>query len=135
MRGLKSRTFLALLAAVSVAALALAACGDEDDDSVKSELQAAREAMNQMIERAEQGEVEEAEQTFEAIHDALHRIDSEVRDIDVSQAQELSGIVIDVEEELAGQRDASRLVELAREMLQQIERAAEILGLGPLGDE
>ena len=135
MRGLKSRTFPALLAAVSVAALALAACGDEDDDSVKSELQAAHDAMSQMIERAEQGEVEEAEQTFEAIHDALHRIDSEVRDIDVSQAQELSGIVIDVEEELAGQRDASRLVELAREMLQQIERAAEILGLGPLGDE
>ena len=135
MRGLKSRTFLALLAAVSVAALALAACGDEDDDSVKSELQAAREAMNQMIERAEQGDVEEAEQTFEAIHDALHRIDSEVRDIDVSQAQELSGIVIDVEEELAGQRDASRLVELAREMLQQIERAAETLGLGPLGGQ
>jgi len=134
-RGLKSRTFLALLAAVSVAALALAACGDEDDDSVKSELQAAREAMNQMIERAEQGDVEEAEQTFEAIHDALHRIDSEVRDIDVSQAQELSGIVIDVEEELAGQRDASRLVELAREMLQQIERAAETLGLGPLGGQ
>ena len=135
MRGLKSRTFPALLAAVSVAVLALAACGDEDDDSVKSELQAAHDAMSQMIERAEQGEVEEAEQTFEAIHDALHRIDSEVRDIDVSQAQELSGIVIDVEEELAGQRDASRLVELAREMLQQIERAAEILGLGPLGDE
>lgn len=134
MTGLKSPTFLVLLAAMSVAALALAACGDGEDDSAESELQSAHDAMSQMIERAEQGEVEEAEQIFEAIHDALHRIDSAVRDIDVSQAQELSGIVIDVEEELAGQRDASRLAELAREVLQQIERAAETLGLGPLED-
>lgn len=135
MRGLKSRTFLALIAAVSVAALALAACGDGEDDSISSELQAAHDGVSQMIDRADQGEVDEAEEAFEAIHDALHRIDSEVRDIDVSQAQELSGAVIDVEEELAGQRDASRLADLAREVLQQIERAADTLGLGPLGDE
>jgi hypothetical protein len=123
------------MAAVSVAALVLAACGDGEDDSVRPELQAAHDAMGQMIERADQGQVDEAEEAFEAIHDALHRIDSEVRDIDVSQAQELSGVVIDVEEELAGQRNASRLADLAREVLQQIERAAETLGLGPLGDE
>lgn len=135
MRGLRSRTFLALMAAVSVAALAFAACGDGEDDSVRSELQAAHDGMSQMIERADQGEVDEAEEAFDAIHDALHRIDSEVRDVDVTQAQELSGAVIDVEEELAGQRDASRLAELAREVLQQIEGAADTLGLGPLGDE
>lgn len=132
---MRSRAFLGVLALVSLAGLALAACGDGGEDSVRSELQAARDAINQMIDRAEQGEVGEAEETFEAIHDALHRIDGELRRVDVPQARELSGLVIEIEEELAGERGASRLAELGRQVLRQIERAAETLGLAALSDQ
>ena len=119
---------------MSAAALGLTACGDGEEQSVRAELQAAHDAINRMIDRVEQGETEEAEEAFESIHGALHRIEAEVSRVDVPLAQAFSGLVIDVEEELAGQRNASRLADLAREMLRQIESAAETLGLGPLGD-
>jgi hypothetical protein len=131
---MKRLTVLGLLVIFSVAALALSACGggDGENDSDRSEFQAAHDAISQMIDRADAGAVDEAETVFEDTHDALHRIEAQVRSVDVPQAQEFSGLIVNVEEELAGERGASRLAELAREILAQIERAADTVGLGPL---
>jgi hypothetical protein len=131
---MKRLTVLGLLVIFSVAALALSACGggDGENDSDRSEFQAAHDAISQMIDRADAGAVDEAETVFEDTHDALHRIEAQVRSVDVPQAQEFSGLIVNVEEELAAERGASRLAELAREILAQIERAADTVGLGPL---
>ncbi len=136
---MKRRSALPWAAAFAVITVLLAACGGGGDEPTSVDaagFQAAYEQLGTMIDRAQAGNVDGAEESFDRIHRFAHLVDTALLDVPDAEPVrlEFGDAVLGIEGELDEARSPDALAVLAEEARRTLIDAADALGIEQPGE-
>lgn len=136
---MKRRSVLTWAAAFVFIAVLLTACGGDSDEPSSVDaagFQTAYEQLGTMIDRAQAGNVDGAEESFDRIHRFSHLVDTALLDVPDAEPVRLKfgDAVLGIEGELDEARSPDALAELAEEARRTLVAAADALGIEQPGE-